>query len=89
MTTSTACGHPYLFKATLLHQGDDDDELNVVILFFHVNYCLHQGDDEHWPIVGYLRDDMPMMKSLHQRGIGRPMGSHPPLAMIQITHNLY
>jgi len=44
---------------------------------------------QHWPIVGYLHDGMPMMQRLHQRDIGRSMGSHPPRVVIQITHNLY
>ncbi len=44
---------------------------------------------QHWPIAGYLCDDMPMIKRLHQCGIGGLMGSYPPLVVIQIAHNLY
>jgi hypothetical protein len=43
---------------------------------------------QHWPIVGFLHDDMSMMQRLHQRSTRGPMGSHPPLVVIQIAHSL-
>jgi len=43
---------------------------------------------QHWPIMGYLRDNMPMMQRLYQCGTRGPMGSHPPPIMTQIAHSL-
>ncbi len=44
---------------------------------------------QHWPIVGYLRNGTPIMQRSHQHGTRRPVGLHPPLVVIHITHNLY
>jgi len=43
---------------------------------------------QHWLIASYLHDDMPMMQRLYQCGTRGPMGSHPLLVMIHITHSL-
>jgi hypothetical protein len=59
MTTSCVDGHRHLFKATLLyqgdddnecrwyfHQGDDDDERMLIVIIFSHLYCYFYGDDD-------------------------------------------